>query len=252
MLNIKNLAFSYSGNRDVVAVSELNVSNRGLYSIIGMNGAGKTTLLKIIAGILKYRGSCTLQNREVNTLNAASLSQMRSYIPQSQAFSFDFTVNQFVRFGLYRQMNIFSLLERKHEEEARRIMESLDICSIAEHSLNNISGGELQKAHIARALLQNAPVMLLDEPVSNIDIHYKFQIMKLLREEAKQRMVFYVTHDINTALNYSDMIIAMKNGSIISFMDNHDTVKHFEQIYDRRFRIRDIEGHYILIDEEIE
>ncbi len=149
-------------------------------------------------------------------------------------------------------MNIFSMLERKHEEETRRIMESLDISSIEEHSINNISGGELQKAHIARALLQNAPVMLLDEPVSNIDIHYKFQIMKLLREEAKQRTVFYVTHDINTALNYSDRIIAMKSGSIISFMDKHETVKHFEQIYDRKFKIRNVEGHYILIDEENE
>ncbi len=70
MLNIKNLAFSYSGNKDVVSVNELNVKDKGLYSIIGMNGAGKTTLLKIIAGILKYRGSCTLENREVKALNA--------------------------------------------------------------------------------------------------------------------------------------------------------------------------------------
>ncbi|MDY6787906.1 MAG: ABC transporter ATP-binding protein [candidate division WOR-3 bacterium] len=248
MFRIRDLRFAYA-KRDVVQIETLDIPRRGLFAIVGPNGAGKSTLIKIIAGILKnYRGSIVIDSRELSDYSAAQMADMRSYVPQDTAVHFGFTVEQFIEFGQYRRMGLFTTMSASLNDRLIGTVKQLELDGLRHKSISEISGGELQKTHIARALFQDSGIMLLDEPVSSIDIHHKYEIMKFLRKLSKDKLILYVTHDIVTALNFSDRIIALKEGALIDIKrpsDMDDTVK---ALYGNTFTIEEIRDNYVIIE----
>ncbi len=250
MIHLKDIEFSYS-DKTVLNIDELQFPATGLISIIGKNGAGKSTLLKLMAGIHRTKGSIMYGKRHLNSLSPVILASLRSYVPQNTEVHFPFTVRQFIAFGMYRNMNLLSGISIREESMIDEITAFLEIDSIAEKSINEISGGELQKSHIARALFQDTPVMLLDEPVSNIDIHYKFTIMKKLRTLSENHLIVYVTHDVNNALNNSDRILSIKNGKPVFFQQSSYCAQHLDLVYDKGFIVEKIGESYFIIDEEL-
>ncbi len=250
MIKIENLHFTYQ-DKFTLHIDNLQLNTTGLYSLIGANGAGKTTLLKILAGLLTYNtGSIEINNKELKYIDSITLSSLRSYIPQNLYINFPFDIEQFIGFGLYRNMNILSHLNNEDKKRMNGIIEILNLQSIRKKKIKEISGGELQKVHIARALFQNTNILLLDEPVSNIDIHYKFKIFELLKEFSKNKLILYITHDINIALNYSEKIISLKNGNLIGVLSQEETIKHFSKIYEGDFEIEKVKNKFILIGEK--
>ncbi|MFO8062517.1 MAG: ABC transporter ATP-binding protein [bacterium] len=250
MFRIRDLRFAYS-KRDVVRIESMDMPDRGLFAIVGPNGAGKSTLIKIIAGILKnYRGSIMIDSRELADYSAAQMADMRSYVPQNTAVHFGFTVQQFIEFGQYRRMGLFSAMPASLKNKLADTLKQLELDELRHKSVSEISGGELQKTHIARALFQDSNIMLLDEPVSSIDIHHKYEIMKFLRTLSQDKLILYVTHDIVTALNYSDRIIALKEGALIDIKKPPDMDETVKALYGNAFTIEEIRNNYVIIEGE--
>lgn len=248
MFRIRNLRFAYAKS-DVVQIETLDIPARGLFAIVGPNGAGKSTLIKIIAGILKeYRGSIVVDSRELSDYSAAQMADMRSYVPQETAVHFGFTVQQFIEFGQFRSMGLFSSMPLSLKDRLTGIARQLELDKLIHKSVSEISGGELQKTHIARSLFQDSSIMLLDEPVSSIDIHHKYEIMKFLRTLSQDKLILYVTHDIVTALNYSDSIIALKEGSLIGVKKPFEMNETVRALYGNTFTIEEIRNNYVIIE----
>jgi len=251
IIELKSVKFAYGRDRFAIDDVSIQFPVSGLSAIIGRNGSGKSTLLKLAAGLIRPQsGRVFYEDKDIKTIPTYDLADLRSFVPQNLYVRSDVTVKQFVSFGLYRNMDFFSRLQKNDSERVDYYMETLEIIKVSKHRIWEISGGELQKAHIARALVQNAKVLLMDEPVSNIDLDYKFRIMSVLKSIAKEKCVILVTHDVNSALNYADEIIALKEGKMESTGSPEFTANALNGIYERRFLIEKVRGKYIILDEE--
>ncbi len=251
MIKINNLKFAYE-KENVIDIDSLNFPENGIISLIGPNGAGKSTLMKLIGKIIPIKNNAKIEINGMNikSYSSAVLSSLRSYVPQDTTVQYRFTVRQFISFGMYREMSLFSDLSHKRKVECESIIDFLELREVANKYISGISGGELQKAHIARALFQNTPIMMLDEPISNIDIHYRFAIMRKLTELSKSKLIIYITHDVNNALNNSDRILALKSGKIVFFESPEFTAENLNLIYGKNFDIVKTKGKYVILDEE--
>ncbi|MCK4523472.1 ABC transporter ATP-binding protein [candidate division WOR-3 bacterium] len=251
MIKINQLKFAYE-KENVIDIDALVFPENGIISVIGPNGAGKSTLMKLISRIIpiKHDGKIEINGMDIKSYSSTALSSLRSYVPQNTIVQYRFTVRQFILFGMYREMSLFSGLSHRRMDECENIIKFLELRTVIDKYISGISGGELQKAHIARALFQNTPIMMLDEPISNIDIHYRFLVMRKLTELSKNKLIIYITHDVNNALNNSDKILALKAGKIVFFESPEFTAENLDLIYGKNFDIVKTKGKYIILDEE--
>lgn len=180
----------------------LDIKDKEFIGILGPNGCGKSSLIKVIAGLIPYDGTRTISD---NTTIG--------YVPQMFNFEKEFpiTVQEVVRTGaLGKQIKFFRKYTNEQIEKANDIMERLDILSIANNQIYNVSGGQLQKAIIARALLANPNVLLLDEPTASIDKNSTCEIFKLLKELNSSMTIIVICHDEDLTLKYADRIIRLE------------------------------------------
>ncbi len=212
MIEIRNLWYSYN-SRPVLEELELEIGEGEFVFILGPNGSGKTTLLKCIAGILKPKGAVLVDGNAVNKIARRELAKKLAYVPQRSDHSF-LTVFDVVLLGRRPYMGF------SPSEEDYRVVEDvlslLDLKKFSYRRLNELSGGELQKVMIARALAQQPKYLLLDEPTNNLDVKNQFEIMKLLRTVADRKEISIVStmHDLNLATMYADRVVMLKDGKI--------------------------------------
>ena len=214
MLEIKNLNFSYDKIHSLKNIN-LQVEEPSFITIIGPNGSGKTTLLKNICGLLKSQtGEILFENRNLLNFHRKKLSQLVAIVTQNQETPYDYLVEEIVEMGTY-------VLD-KNIEDKKNFLENIykltDIENFVGRSIQTLSSGEKQRVYFARALAQNTPLLLLDEPISNLDLKHQVTIMELCKTLVNKGItVISVLHDINFALNYSDKILIMKNGEVRGF-----------------------------------
>jgi iron complex transport system ATP-binding protein len=215
---INNLCWAY-GEKQILHDINLVLENNVFYSIIGPNGAGKTTLLKNMAALLMPpERTVHLRNCDIRKMSSKKVAREIAYVPQNTYMEFEFTVWDIVLMGRFPYINMFGTESDEDVNIARKAMTITNTWHLRDKSINRISGGERQRVVIARALAQNTGIMLLDEPVSQLDIQHQVQIMeglKVLVTENKKTIVA-VMHDLNLAARYSDRIILMHNGKIIA------------------------------------
>jgi iron complex transport system ATP-binding protein len=191
-----------------------------ILSIIGPNGSGKSTLLKCIDKILiPLQGSVLLDRKEIMKMCRREIAKKIGYVQQSVSRGFPTTVFDTVLMGRRPHLSW-----RSGEEDEERIWEVLRLLEIEDLALKyfgELSGGQQQKVLIARVLAQEAEVILLDEPTSNLDIRRQFEVMDIIRNLVKKRLVSSIIaiHDLNLASRYSDRIIMMKRGKTVSAGD---------------------------------
>jgi len=212
----------------------MSMSRGDVVSIIGPNGAGKTTLLKSIASILPpNRRKVWLDARDVRSFSANELAKNQGYVPQHSSFGFPLTVLETILLG--RKPYIKWGITAEDMRIVADIMEKLQLSSMSERYLDELSGGERQKVLIARALAQEPKVLLLDEPTSALDIRHQLEVLELVRELARQRQVLVVLilHDLELAARYSDHIYLLKDGKIFASGRPEEvfTPSHIEQVY---------------------
>lgn len=214
---VQNLGFSYGDMKvlnDICAGFEPGT----VCGLLGPNGSGKTTLLKNIASILKPQKNAVYINcRDITGMTPSEIAREMALVPQSTHIDFDFTVEDIVMMGRTPYIKGFS----NETEEDRKIVEwALETASISHlknRSIKSISGGEMQRVVIARALAQKTPVILLDEPVSQLDIHYQLSIMETLTKLSHEQglTIVSVLHDLNLAAEYCDTVYLLKEGRIV-------------------------------------
>ncbi len=216
MIEIKNLNFSYN-DKQILKNINFSLEKPEFLCLLGPNGSGKTTLLKNICGLLKVQdGKISFDNKDLLKLNRKDLSKNVAIVNQNQENPYEYFVKELVEMGTY-------VLNLKYSEKKNFLEEIYKLTEIEEfldRSINTLSGGEKQRVYLARALGQNTPLLLLDEPISNLDLKHQVIIMELCKTlVAKGITVICVLHDINFALNYSDKVILMKKGEIKAFGD---------------------------------
>ena len=215
-LSVQDLEFKY-GKKQVLEDINISIGKGRVVSILGPNGVGKTTLLKCICRIFSpSSGRIMVDETDVTSINRKELAKIISYVPQRAIPSYN-TVFDSVLIG--RKPHTEWALT---QEDLKKVEDALKLFGMNHLSLkylDEISGGELQKVQIARAYVQEAEIMILDEPTNNLDISNQHNILHLLSELTRKKNVTAIMtmHDLNLALSYSDEFIFVKNGQIVSF-----------------------------------
>jgi manganese transport system ATP-binding protein len=220
MIEIRNLNVDYFGNS---ALENVNIDIPFGYTIgiIGPNGAGKSTFIKSLLEVIKKRsGTVMVEGRDIS-----EYKRKIAYVPQKNDIdlTFPITVKDTVLTGTYPNLKIFQRPGKKERQSVEECMAMVDISDLANKQISNLSGGQLQRVFIARALAQKADVFFLDEPFVGIDLVSEKIIVKLLkqlREEGKTILI--VHHDLHEVEEYFDKVIIL-NKKLIAFGDVKDT-----------------------------
>jgi iron complex transport system ATP-binding protein len=215
-LTVNNITFSYDSSLSLDEVS-LELQESEILGIIGPNGSGKSTLLKCLNKILKPRdGTILLDGQEVKKMSRLEIAKHIGYVPQSSEKPQALTVFEVILMG--RRPHIAWQSSQKDAQKTWQVLETLEIEHLALRNFNELSGGEQQKALIARSLVQEAKILLLDEPTSNLDIKHQLEVMELSQElvEKQKLSVVIAIHDLNLASRYCHKIVMMKKGKIFA------------------------------------
>ena len=212
MLDIINITVGYK-HFPVLKELSLRIKENEFLGIIGPNGSGKSTLLRTICGILQpWDGKILLQGVEISRLTKKEIARKIGYVPQSSSFAFPFTCEEIVLMGRYAHDG-----HRKRDYEVVIwAMELTDTLMLKRRKINELSGGELQRVIIARALAQEPKILLLDEPTVHLDINHRMEIFKLLWELKSHGItIITVLHDLNLASEYSERVVVINNGRVV-------------------------------------
>ncbi|MEG3067400.1 MAG: ABC transporter ATP-binding protein [Syntrophaceticus schinkii] len=215
-LVIDDLVFSYTSTPVLDNVT-FEFTPQETLAIVGPNGAGKSTLLKCIDGLLKFqKGSISLDGKDIKSMSRLEIAKHIGYVPQTSEHIFPFTVFDMVLLG--RRSHLSWRNSKEDILNALKMLQLLNIEDLAMKNFNEVSGGQQQKVIIARALAQEAEVLLLDEPTSNLDILHQLEVMELIKSLVIDIGIAAIisVHDLNLASRYSDKVIMLKEGKIIA------------------------------------
>ena len=224
-LEVRNLSFSY-GEHQVLKNLSFTASYGELLSVLGPNGVGKSTLFRCILGLLKpQQGECLIEGRSTAGLSAKELASRIAYIPQSHYPTFNFSVLDMVLMGTTAQVNALSTPGKRQIALAEEALERLGIAELKNRGYTNISGGERQLVLIARAIAQQAKILIMDEPSANLDYGNRTRVMQTLRSlTAQGYAIIQSTHDPDQAFLYSDKVLAVHGGRVLAHGSPKDTI----------------------------
>ena len=224
-LRVDDLHFSY-GSHEVLKGISFHVEDTGFVSLLGPNGAGKSTLFRCMLGLLTpASGSVHICGRDIRNMPASELSHRVAYIPQSHSPVFNFSVFDMVLMGTTSQLSPFATPGREQREIAEAAMERVGIAHLRDRGCGNISGGERQLALIARAIAQQAKILVMDEPSASLDYGNKLRVMEMVKKLTSDGYtVIQSTHDPDQAYLYSDQILALYDGKILADGTPRDTI----------------------------
>jgi ABC-type cobalamin/Fe3+-siderophores transport system ATPase subunit len=241
VVKTKNLDWDYNGTKVLENIS-IDIRFGTFTGILGPNGAGKTTLLKQILNLLPVeKDSILIRGIDIKTYSRKELARIEAYVPQSVKFDFSFTVEQVVLMGRTPFLGRFERESSKDMGIAEWAMKETGVLELRNKLITQLSGGELQRVIIARALTQEPILLALDEPTSHLDIHHQINILSILRTLAKREglTIVAVLHDINHALEYCDNLFLMDKGKIVNSgsPENVITPKLMKDIYNLNVKI---------------
>lgn len=215
LLRACGLSCGYSG-KVVLSDVEIEVASGQTLALLGPNGSGKSTLLRTLCGVLPaISGEVELLGRSLRKLSAREAAKMVAVVPSEEAVEFPFTVREIVTMGRFpHSEGLFDT-----EEDARiaeRAMEQAECIELADRPINKVSAGERQRALLARALAQQAPIMLLDEPTAHLDAAHQVAFARLIGGLAEQGLaVIAAVHDLNLAAQVADSGLVVSGGKVV-------------------------------------
>ncbi|MBE8593224.1 Fe(3+) dicitrate ABC transporter ATP-binding protein FecE [Pseudomonas sp. MAFF 301449] len=217
ILQASQLDIGYGGTRIVQGLSFAPPAGK-VTALIGPNGCGKSTLLKAFARILKpTQGELTLDGQAYSALSARQLARQVAFLPQVLPVPEGVSVRQLVAYGRSPHNSLWGRLSGSDQTQVTQAMQRLKLDSLADRALADLSGGQRQRAWLAMVLAQNAPVVLLDEPTTYLDISHQVELMDLMCELAAEgKTVITVLHDINQACRYAGHVAVMHGGRLVA------------------------------------
>lgn len=214
-IKVKNINVSF-GTLKVLKDITFSMDKGRFYGILGPNGSGKTTLLKTMARTLEpQEGMVLVDGVDLKRMKARELSKKVACMYQSTELSCDYPVMDVVLMGRYPYLKRFQAEGEKDREIAKKAMIASNVWHLKDRRINEISGGERQRVFIARALVQQTDIVLLDEPVSHLDLQHQIEVLDIARKLTDEgKTIIAVLHDLNLASLYCDYLLLLKDGII--------------------------------------
>jgi iron complex transport system ATP-binding protein len=226
------------GERAVLDEVSLRVEDGCWTTLIGPNGAGKTTLLRAIAGAVAHTGAVRVEGRELGALSTRARARVLALVPQSPLLPDDMTVGEYVLLGRSPHLGMLGRAGKADRESVAAAIDRLDLGRLAGRRLDALSGGERQRAVLARTLAQDAPVLLLDEPTTALDVGRQQEVLELIAELRDERglTVLGAMHDLTLAGQYADRLALLDGGRIVARGSAHEVLT--EPLIARHYRAR--------------
>ena len=217
-LNLEDVHYSYSNGTEVLKGISFNISGGDLVSVLGPNGVGKSTLFRCILGFLPtYSGTISIDGKSLKDMSRKELSHLIAYVPQSSEPVFEYTVKELVLMGMTNRLSIGGSPSKQDEEHVMDVLEQLRIADLAQCSCTQISGGQRQLALLARALVQDAQILIMDEPTANLDYGNQYRVLERISNLGEQGYcVIMSTHDPNQAYLHSNRALVIQDGHILA------------------------------------
>ena len=220
-------------------------------SIVGPNGAGKTTLLSALAGLRRTSGTISIDGKDLRRLTPREKARLLAYVPQQPEIPLGMTVNSYVLLGRTPHLSLLGMEGSGDIEIVEQVLEQLNLSDLGHRVLESLSGGELQRCHLARAISQSTPIVLLDEPTTALDLGHQQQALDLIRRLREERHVTVVMtmHDLTLASQYSDRIILMADGRVAAEGDPAEVLdpERLSQLYAAHVKVLKLDGHLVVV-----
>lgn len=217
MLDIRNLRYSF-GKREILSGIDLHIGKGSFHALMGANGSGKTTLLRCLGNLLDIPyGTVFVGNTDIKTMSSRQTAQQIAYVSQQSTSDVDFSAFEIVLMGRNPYQSRLQNESRRDWEIVEECMMQTNTWHLRFSSLSQMSGGERQRVMIARALAQQTPILLLDEPLSNLDIAHQFEILSILTRinREQDKTIILIIHDLNLALKHCPDLLLLNGGKII-------------------------------------
>jgi len=250
-ISVQGLSFGYGFGEKVLEGIDLELEGPGLICIIGPNGVGKSTLVKCMNGLLKpSSGSVMVDGRSVASMKKSEIADRISYVPAVGMDCFSMPVMDAIMVGRHRKQGW-----RTTEADIKvvyDVMELLGITDLAMHGYNELSAGQHQKVSLARGIVQDTDIMILDEPTANLDVKHQVYVTQMLRALAdiKGKLIVMICHDLNIAARYASKIVVMAPpGRVDCIGDPNDVITEdmVGRIYGIGCEVRTFEGRPLIV-----
>lgn len=203
-------------NRTVVDGVSLNVERGQIVALLGPNGAGKTSMMRGALGLLDFTGTASLGNADPRTLSARRRALRAAYLPQRPQSIWPILVEHLVALGRFAHGSAPDRLNAVDQAAVDAALEACALTPMRSRRMDELSGGEKARAHLARALAQRAPLLVLDEPTAGLDPAQALAVADILRGHAQEGAVLFSTHDVALAVRVADQIVMMRDGKVIA------------------------------------
>jgi iron complex transport system ATP-binding protein len=214
-------------------------------ALIGPNGAGKTTALRALCGLVAYSGEVAIDGVDIRSLGRRNLARLAAFVPQIPETPPELTVAEYVLLGRTPYLTYFGTEGREDRLAAERALERLELRELAPRALGSLSGGELQRAVLARALAQEAPILLLDEPTTALDLGRQQQALELVHALRDGGLTILTTmHDLTLAGQYADRLVLLDRGQTVADGPPHEVLSELNvaSFYGANVRVVHDEG----------
>lgn len=234
-IQMEDVDFGYKADRPVLHDLNLDLDGPGLYCIIGPNGVGKSTMIKLMLKLLTpTSGRILLDDRDIAEMKPKEIAEHIAYVPVNSEDVFAMTVFETILVGRGDKKELKTSTE--DILKVHKVMKALDIEEFSERSFRDLSAGQHQKVAIARGLVQEKEILILDEPTSNLDVKHQLYVTELLKEIAHRKgvMVIMISHNLNITSKYADELIMMEEpGRIrcVGTVNEVITKKNLDEVY---------------------
>ena len=241
MLQIDDVSVSY-GSRAVLQGVTFGVQSGEVVALVGPNGAGKSTLIRAVSGVVPMRGGeVSINGTLLSGLSTGERARCLAVVPQARSLPPAFSVYEAVLLGRTPHLGWLGRTSRQDHEHVKEALGQTEMLPLAERYIGELSGGEQQRALLARALAQDTPVLLLDEPTTHLDLHHREGLIRLIRELAvrKHLAILMVLHDLNLAGLYADRVALLVEGRLQAIGSAADvlTEARLSQVYQMPVRV---------------